>query len=55
MAKCSKDSGKVKLLRGNPPSTRYVGKCDDCDFITEPESLGMAVFSLDVHYGKKVF
>ena len=47
---CSKNSGRIKFIKGESPDRRYIGVCDDCDFKTEPESLVGAVAEMDVHY-----
>lgn len=48
--KCSKDSGRIALLRGVAPDVRYVGKCDDCGMATEPTSLSSAFDVLSAHH-----
>ena len=48
--KCSKDSGKIALIRGVRPGVRYVGKCDDCGIATEPTSIVSAQLALNAHY-----
>lgn len=49
--KCSKDSGRIALIRGVAPDVRYVGKCDDCGvFATEPTSLRSAHLALNAHH-----
>ena len=48
--KCSKDSGRIALIRGVSPDVRYVGKCDDCGIATEPTSMASANLALNAHY-----
>ncbi len=36
MAKCYKNHGSIKIIRGAIPSLRYVGKCNDCGWETDP-------------------
>ena len=48
--KCSRDSGRIALIRGVSPDVRYVGHCDDCGIATDPTSLVSANLALDAHY-----
>ena len=48
--KCSKDSGRIALIRGAAPDVRYVGKCADCGIATEPTSMASAHLALNAHY-----
>ena len=48
--RCSKDAGRIALIRGAAPDVRFVGKCDDCDTATEPTSLASANLALNTHY-----
>jgi hypothetical protein len=48
--RCSKDSGRIALIRGVSPDVRYVGKCADCGIATEPTSLSLAHLALNAHY-----
>lgn len=48
--KCSKDAGRIALLRGATPDVRYVGRCDDCGLATEPTSMASAHLALNAHY-----
>lgn len=52
--KCSKDSGRIALIRGAARDVRYVGKCDDCGIATEPTSMKSAYAALNAHYRKSV-
>jgi hypothetical protein len=48
--RCSKDAGRIALIRGVAPDVRYVGKCDDCGIATEPTSMASAHLALNAHY-----
>jgi hypothetical protein len=48
--KCSKDSGRIALIRGAAPDVRFIGKCDDCGTWTEPTSIASANLALNAHY-----
>lgn len=48
--KCSKDSGRIALIRGVTPDVRYVGRCADCGLTTEPTSMASAHLALNAHY-----
>jgi hypothetical protein len=47
---CSKNSGRIKLIRGVAPDVRYVGICDDCGISTEPTSMATAHLALNSHF-----
>ncbi len=47
--RCSKDAGRIQMIRGALPDVRYVGKCDDCVFVTEPTSIRAARRALGAH------
>lgn len=46
---CHKDNGSIKLIRHVHPSQRYVGRCADCGWETEPCYLGDASRLLRLH------
>jgi hypothetical protein len=47
---CRKDNGQIALIRGVKPDVRYIGKCSDCGFATEPTSITSAQRGLNTHY-----
>lgn len=50
---CRQASGGVEMMRGAVPGERYVGKCRDCGWRSEPTSITSACVLLDTHFGKK--
>lgn len=49
MAKCYKNHGAIKIIRGTDPSQRYVGKCNDCGWETNPGWLSEVSYFLKLH------
>ena len=47
---CSKNSGRIKMIRGVDPDVRYVGICDDCGIRTAPTSMATAHLALNSHF-----
>ena len=47
---CSKNSGRIKMIRFVTADVRYVGICDDCGIRTEPTSMASAHLALNNHF-----
>lgn len=52
MPNCYKNSGVIKLIRKVDPSQRYVAKCNDCGWESNPGWLSEAHYYSKLHNGK---